>query len=464
MNKKRKAYYEVERILSNNTHCIIVLMGLRKVGKTTLLRQLEQKFLGHYVDFRKEIDGKNAYASAFNSNSELLLFDEIGHLQSFDAYMETLEMDAGSKNKKIVITSSSYTALRQLVTETLGGGRSKTVTMFPLSFEEYLYFTDMIPEYGAINNPTVQNLEDFLNLKNLPPGMDIIFDRDYWIGSFSDEATVVENMQYASRGIFLEEMHYTAIVDILAYTLNRPFRTKVFGDTAVGVQEYGQRANSIDLSSSLISYANTVAAQMNPVEIAKIIAALYTKGVLFVDIGITMDGKKSRAESLVSDLLAVKMENDLREVLKKYVISVISPLFYTRLGKDIEIIAGEVASNPVLRGRLLELAVKSESIYKYGFKLYPVSYFYRDVASNKEVDLLDDCLFLETTIETKVDKPDKPAYLVDKVLKDKSLVRVITDVPEVWSFDGVFYRIGYPLALLMLSNGSIYNLNKTTVD
>ena len=457
--KFRKAYIDIENYLFSNNYRIIVLLGMRKSGKTTILRQLAAHNNGHYIDFRNEKDGAAAYSAALQGEKDLLLFDEIGHLAAFDVYMEMLESEAGCCDKSIVITSSSYTAMRQLVTEKLGGGRAKAVALHPLGFEEYLYFSGRISEYGADYIPTAADVEDFYRLKGVPAGMDFVLDRDFLIGTFSDELTVLENMQYAQRGIFLNETQYTSVLDILSYTLNRQFRLNVFNDARVGVQEYGGAvAHSLDLSTALITYSNEVTKKMTSVEIATVVAALYMKGFLFLDL-VTGNFDKPSPERAVTDLLAVKTDSDLRAVLTRYIFSFISPLLYTRLMVDIEDIVGKFVANPSLYGRLYELTIKTESVCRHGFRLFPCSYFYKHDITGKEIDLYDHPLLLEATVETKTNENGHLAFIVDSVLERQPLIRVLTDVPDVNMKMSNYWRLGYPLALLKLSNGTIFDLD-----
>jgi len=47
---------------------------------------------------------------------------------------------------------------------------------------------------------------------------------------------------------------------------------------------------------------------------------------------------------------------------------------------------------------------------------------------------------------------------VNKFLKERELIRVVTDLPDVWKEEDGYYRIGYPKVLLMLSNRTIFEL------
>jgi len=463
MIKCRKAYYDIEKALFVDSYAVVILLGLRKVGKTTVLKQLAENHNGLYIDFRNSSATEKDYIAALQNEKTLLLLDEIGYLNNFDVYFESLEVDIKQSGKKVVITSSSYTALKQLSTEKLGGGRSCPVVLFPLSFEEYLYFSGQISGYGEKYKPTEQDVEDFYRLKNVPAGMDFIIDRGYMVGAFLDAEVARANQQFAERGIFLREEQYISVLNILAYTLNRHFRMKAFGDTGAGVQEYGARkAASFDLSTSLIFYANERVKDIDVVDLAVIISHLYTNGYLFVDLKLDEYGKET-ADCLVDELLAVKTKKNLIDILKKYTFSVISPLLYTRLLVDIEDIVGKLYSNPVLKGRLYELAVKSEAVYKDGFRLLPQSKYYKDSVTNKEIDLVTDLILLEATIEHKSDESSMTAHMIDKAFKQNYLIRVLADRSGVWEDCGTYYRIGYPHTLFMLSGDSIFDLEARRV-
>ena len=59
MEKYRKAFYEIEKALGTD-HGVIILFGLRKTGKTTILKQLSEKYKGHYIDFLRNLKTQKA--------------------------------------------------------------------------------------------------------------------------------------------------------------------------------------------------------------------------------------------------------------------------------------------------------------------------------------------------------------------------------------------------------------------
>jgi len=342
----------------------------------------------------------------------------------------------------------------------LGGGRSYIQKVFPLDFEEYLYFSGKISEYGEKCDPTEEDVENYYRLKNVPQGMDMVIDKAYLVTTFEDIKVATENKQFAERGIFLDEKEHNSILDILAYTLNRKFRAKVFGSTNVGVQEYGKvESSSLDLSTALVSFSNEKSDDVSPESLAKILEYLLVNALVFVDLEMTGDSVQ-KIDGVVNSLLAVKTDRDLRALLKEYTFSATSLQLYTRLMVDLEVIADKLSTSRAFKGHLYELAVKSEALEKDTFYSVMYSYKYSDLISAKGVDLYvpgewdKPPLFLEATITHK----NEGDHNVTKFLKERYIIRVVTDLPGVWEEKDGYYRIGYPKALLMLANGTIFNL------
>jgi len=332
--------------------------------------------------------------------------------------------DLQNIKKKFVITSSSYPALKQLAQEGLGGGRSYTVQMFPLDFEEYLYFSGKISGYNEDYNPTVEDVENFYKLKDVPQGMDMVIDREYLTTTFEDILIATNNKQFAERGVFLDAKNHNAILDILSYTLN---------------------SSSIDLSSSLISYVNEKTRNISPESLATILAYLLTNAFVFVDLTMT-ESSVQKVDGVISSLLSVKNDTDLISLLKEYTFL---PL-YTRVMVDLEIIADKLSER-----QLYKLAIKTV-IMECSTLLH--SYKYSDADTDEGVDLY---------VPNTWDKP--PLFLganhnVNKFLKEREFIRVVTDLPDVWKEEDGYYLIGYPKALLMLANRTIFALQPSALE
>ena len=463
MVKHRKAYYTVEKALNCGALQIVILMGMRKMGKTTILKQLAEKHDGYYLDFKDLKDPVQDYLGIFDRKENLILLDEVGFLPDFDACLRALEHDLSGTGKKVVFTSSSYGALKQLGKESLGGGRSHKVELFPLDFEEYLFFSGRISAYGEDYEPTEQDVQDYYRLEGIHENMRLIVDRRYMEETFNDIETARDNYQHAIRDVFLTEAQHIAVIDILAYSLNEQMGVKRFGKTSVGVQEFGRKKSSgLDLSNALINYANEESKGMEGTELAQIIAYLIYAGFLFVDLTVS-EGSRQNADRIVSSLLEVRGRDDLQAILEDYTLSVISPLLYTRLMIDLEGIVGEVYTMKPLSGQLYELAVKSEAVYKDSSYLSHTSYKYTTADTRVDLVMYSSTVRNGLLLEASVGyKPSDKQY-IDTIFPTAAFIRVLTDEPGVFEFNDVFYRIGYPKALLMISNGSIFNLETSKV-
>jgi len=130
---------------------IIIITGLRRSGKSTLLLEFEeylksQKEGYYYVNFEDEkfLDFK---AQNFEELNEVLmeihgdfntyLFDEVQNIVNFESFVRRLH----NQGKKIIITGSNSSLLsRELGTKLTG--RYKSLELFPFSFKEFLRFYD----------------------------------------------------------------------------------------------------------------------------------------------------------------------------------------------------------------------------------------------------------------------------------------------------------------------------------
>jgi len=452
MEKKRKLYESIKNALLKGEHNTVLLLGLRKTGKTTLLTQIAEEFgkdAVYYVDCRDVKLTMESYYDLFELPQKYILIDELGYFPEFDQYMKNLQQDIGSTGKKFVLTSSSYGLMKQLAHEKLGG-RACVLELFPLSFEEYLYFSGKISAYGENYEPADMDLQDFYRLRGVPGGMDFLIDTQYMLGVFNDVQNGLDNQLGTVRDIELERKHYMAITDLIAYTLNSKISMRRFKGMQIGVQEFGKAVKGLKLSESLIGLANKTAMGLDVTDIAKIIAYLYRNGFLFVDLEVNEEASQ-KPDSLIGDLLAVKSESNLSAILREYTFSVISPLLYTRLMVDLESIADKLCASNALYGELYELTMKSESVYKQGYSIFHTSYKYK--RGDMEVDLVEFGISQGLLIELTISHKQNKDHYADKVYRGKPFKRILTDVEGVYEKDGDVMRIGYPKALLMMSEG-----------
>lgn len=122
----------------------IVISGIRRSGKSTLLRQLINRFKDfNYFNFEdvrafgfELVDFKRLEEIfAAKSRSNVYFFDEIQNVPNWERYIRTLV----DNNNKVIITGSNASLLSKEIGYKLTG-RNIRYELFPFSYSEYLTF------------------------------------------------------------------------------------------------------------------------------------------------------------------------------------------------------------------------------------------------------------------------------------------------------------------------------------
>ena len=139
---------------------IMVLMGVRRSGKSTLLYQMIEHLLktgsthnicyinfddNALIPFAKDPDFLQTVYETYLEEQEpvgrvFLFFDEIQNIQSWEAWVK--KMYDKNRDVKFIITGSSSSLLQKEYSSLLTG-RVITTEIYPLSFGEYLTFTGL---------------------------------------------------------------------------------------------------------------------------------------------------------------------------------------------------------------------------------------------------------------------------------------------------------------------------------
>ena len=143
---------------------IVVITGLRRVGKSTLLAQIANKYLKesfYFVNFEDErllnfqvgdFDLLHETLISLFGEKKAFLFDEIQNVPEWERFVRRLH----DQGYKFIVTGSNASLLSHELGTRLTG-RSVRIELFPFSFREYLNFK-------KVKTPNLEVLPDFRKL------------------------------------------------------------------------------------------------------------------------------------------------------------------------------------------------------------------------------------------------------------------------------------------------------------
>ncbi|MBI4078996.1 MAG: ATP-binding protein [Candidatus Levybacteria bacterium] len=162
--KKRLLYHELVKYLNHKNALLIT--GMRQVGKTTLMRQVfeEVKEPKLWFDFDNPLDQKafededykviyKRLTDIGKKSGKLSVF--IDEIQNFPEITKVIKYLIDHHGVKFYLTGSSSFYLKNLFPESLSG-RKFLYELPPLSFQEYLYFKDVV-SLKEVQNVTLQD-------------------------------------------------------------------------------------------------------------------------------------------------------------------------------------------------------------------------------------------------------------------------------------------------------------------
>lgn len=163
---KRKAYFKVKEILEENR--IPIIIGFRRVGKTTILRQLQEenkdsayiRFDSLAIKSKTDLQVYEYIEGLIKEGIKMFLLDEIQEMKEWDLIIKNLYDDYIAFNSnpiKVVVTGSS--SLSFLSRDT-GVDRTQKVLMSTLEFDEFLQLSN--------KENTTEEFENFLGTGGFP--------------------------------------------------------------------------------------------------------------------------------------------------------------------------------------------------------------------------------------------------------------------------------------------------------
>lgn len=227
---------------------VLILTGLRRSGKSTLLHQLMQKIpQSCYVNFEDErflgfpaaeFESLHEVLLEIYGNAHIYFFDEIQNIPHFETFVRRLQ----DQGKKIIITGSNARLL-SFEFGTRLTGRYKQFDVYPFSFYEYLQHSDLTPtnEWFYLTEKKavlIRQFNQYMTKGGIPEYLKNN-DIDY-------VKTIYENILYRdiiARYLIKQQNTLRELVNILVTNMASPFTYNSLKKTvklsnAITVKEY----------------------------------------------------------------------------------------------------------------------------------------------------------------------------------------------------------------------------------
>jgi len=460
---------------------VALLAGLRRTGKTTILKQIQSYYPDSvYIDLSKSGDGYLEIQERFlEQPTSLLLLDEITYIDHYEWITQSLYDESGGTPKfKMVITGSSPAHIAKLAYTKLGGGRSKLFRLPLLTFIEYLYFVGKIDSYDVYDAVVNSDFSDYLQLKGLESSdsSNLLWtlNNEYFQSIYLENTVSNSNTYLTASKTRLKPGDLESLADLIAYKLSHFCGYLNMVDPKVGRKEQlnlsrvgvNLKLNKIDLSEAFVTVSSEMVKTIPADVKGRILYYLLESGLAYIGYA---DEKKDDPLmedvdiSFVLDVLKnCTKHSELISLFERVTISIISPLFYTRLGFDILDRAGisrDQLCTDMLLGLMLEMYLCG-AVCSWSNDLILVSrkLNYPGVG---EVDIFDakHRLLCESTIS---DKKSKNIH-VSKYYKLQYLIRICSSKTKDM-FNSDYYQIPYAKLCCMMDTGDIFKLEKTIID
>ncbi|HLC75070.1 MAG TPA: ATP-binding protein [Candidatus Nanoarchaeia archaeon] len=266
----REILPEILRWMSDDR--VLVITGVRRCGKSTLLKQLMEKASGwcyvHFEDERmidfaaQDFELLNEVLIEVYGPAQIYFFDEIQNVDKFETFVRRLQ----DEGKKIIITGSNASLLSKEFGTKLTG-RYKSFEVYPFSFREFMSFRHINLSEKDVYSPEkkvsmLKAFREYLTLGGLPEYLrnnDIDYVR-----------TVYENILYKdiiTRYSIRREKILKELVNILATSTSSRFTYNSLKNTlglsnAITVKEYISYLCNSYLFFELLQFSYSVRRQL----------------------------------------------------------------------------------------------------------------------------------------------------------------------------------------------------------
>jgi uncharacterized protein len=307
--------------LLKSTDKVIILLGTRQIGKTTLLKStfpdavyinLEKSDYIEIFNSKDIIQIKNLVSSLNSQNQNIWILDEVQRLQDPGLVAKVIYDEI--PEVKLIISGSSALEIVNKASESLAG-RKKTIFLYPLSFKEFLIQKELVPV--PVNDNTSINFDLIENPKYLEKIQEVMQYGLYpELLQYDTNSDKEEYLMELIDSIILKDIYYLnlvkntknliAVLRLLAYQIGQLVNYSDIADR-VGIS----RPTVMDyielLKKSFIIFTLPPYTKKRRDEIGK------TEKVFFYDLGVR--------NALINDFSPVQYRKDYGNMFENFVIA-----------------------------------------------------------------------------------------------------------------------------------------------
>lgn len=295
---------------------ILILTGMRRSGKSTLLKQIMQHISNYcyvsfederFIDFEaKEFEQLNEVLVEFYGEPKVYFFDEIQNIDKFETFVRRLQ----DQGKKVIMTGSNASLLSKELGTRLTG-RYKSFEVYPFTFGEYLVLKGVKLEKKRIyltehKVRLLQQFEKYLSEGGLPEYLKT-GDDDY-------VRTVYENILYRdiiARYAIRKQRAVRELANMLAANIASEFsynslKNALGLSNMVTVKEYISHFNDSYLFFELQRFDYSVRRQLALPKKAYVVDPAFSRLL-----GLNFSANKGR---VLEDIVFIQMKRERRDV------------------------------------------------------------------------------------------------------------------------------------------------------